>query len=87
MLDDVQHATRHLPPGHAKRMAQLESGPLEVDGRSQRWVDELFELGFIEREFTEYNKSKIAITVKLTERGRYALSRDLRGVDPYLVMT
>lgn len=67
-------------------MAQLESGPLEVDGRSEPWVHALAECQFIRTTFTN-KKRKIAIRVELTERGRYALSRDRRGVDPYLVMT
>lgn len=88
MSNEVKNVIRHLPPRWVEHMTHLEAcGFLELDGRSQHWVDELAELDFVKREFTEYNKHKITITVELTDRGRYALERDRRGVDPYLVMT
>lgn len=78
--------SRHLPAAHARRLAELEAGPKQFDGRSVKWAESLAETEFVEVEITE-DKKRTNVKVALTDRGRNALERDRRGVDPYLVMT
>lgn len=83
---DQDTQSRHLPGWIADRLAELEGGPKVLDGRSIKWARDLGETDFAEVEIVE-EKKKTIIKLAITERGRYVLERDRRGVDPYLVMT
>lgn len=85
-MSDHIPESRHLPAEHARRLAELEGGPKTFDGRSRKWAERLAETEFVAVEIVE-EKKKTIIKASLTDRGKYALERDKRGVDPYLRMT
>jgi DNA-binding PadR family transcriptional regulator len=78
--------SRHLPASHARRLEALEAGPQVFDGRSTKWIGVLQETQFVDAEITK-EKGRTTIKAELTPRGKTALERNRRGVDPYLVMT
>lgn len=78
--------SRHLPRRHEQFLKKVEASPGIFDGGSEKTVGTLVEYDFVKIK-TRDEKNPRRVTVEISERGKTALERNRRGVDPYLVMT
>jgi len=83
-----------MPPSHIARLEEIRdtSGrrddrpALWLDGRSEKIMTHLADLGFVERIDTDPKNPRCHLYM-ITPAGLVALERVARGVDPYLRMT
>lgn len=68
-------------------LEKIEAGTRTFDGRSANLIKVLEGYEFIAVTDRPDEKNPRKVVVTITERGRNALERSKRGVDPYLVMT
>lgn len=81
------YTSRSMAPEFERALERMKAGPHDFDGRTpQGTLDRLQTLKWIEK-LDVAHKNPLKATFKMTEAGRYALERQLRGVDPYLRMT
>lgn len=87
MSEAPQSQSRALPRLHEITLGKIEAGRREFDGRSSRLIEELEGYEFVAVTDRPDPKNPRKVVVAITERGKNALERSKRGVDPYLVMT
>ncbi len=83
----TQSHSRALPARHKATLEKIEGGARNFDGRSSALIETLEGYEFIAITDRPDPKNPRKVVVTLTERGKNALERSKRGVDPYLVMT
>lgn len=87
MSEVPQSQPRALPRLHEVTLEKIEAGTRNFDGRSSKLIETLEGYEFIAVTDRPDIKNPRKVVVTITERGKNALERSKRGVDPYLVMT
>lgn len=87
MGEAAQSQSRALPARHEATLEKIEAGARNFDGRSAKLIEALECYEFIAVTDRPDEKNPRKVVVAITERGKNALERSKRGVDPYLVMT
>lgn len=87
MTDTGQTQSRALPRLHELTLEKIQAGRRAFDGRSEKLIEALEEVEFVVVTDRPDEKNPRKVVVTITERGKNALERSKRGVDPYLVMT
>jgi DNA-binding MarR family transcriptional regulator len=86
-MSDTVYQSRALPWRHRKTLEEIScNNSRTFDGRSEKIIAALEAIGFIKSKNID-KKNLRKVNVSITKRGRNALERSRRGVDPYLVMT
>lgn len=83
----TQSQSRAMPRRHEMALEKLSSQAATFDGRSELLIEALEGVRFVKIERGVDPKNPRKIRAEITERGKNALERSKRGVDPYLVMT
>lgn len=83
----TQSHSRALPARHEATLEKIEAGARNFDGRSTALIEALEGYEFVAITDRPDPKNPRKVVVTITERGKNALERSKRGVDPYLVMT
>lgn len=78
--------SRSMPSRHRDMLRDLRAGNRWYDGRSENSTEALICMNWIVRIQNDEKNPRKALYA-ITDRGKYALERSDRGVDPYLVMT
>jgi DNA-binding MarR family transcriptional regulator len=86
-MSDTVYQSRVLPRQHKKTLEKIRGKAVVFDGRSEKIIEALAAVEFVVVKTHIDEKNQRKVKVSLTERGKNALERSRRGVDPYLVMT
>lgn len=87
MSEVSQSHSRAMPRRHEITLEKIEAGERNFDGRSAALIEALEGYQFVAITDRPDAKNPRKVVVAITERGKNALERSKRGVDPYLVMT
>jgi len=81
------YQSRAMPKQHEITLEKIQGGERNFDGRSEKLIEVLEGQQLIAITDRPDEKNPRKVIVAITERGKNALERSKRGVDPYLVMT